>query len=118
MPINEFRNRIRINKYLFSQNAIGGNEKSLASHYDLWAKKEPMNGSRILSNLEITYSKAFKITTRYERSRPIIPIDEIFDYNDNLTYSIQSVTHIEEGKNSFNVMIAYTNDTENNNTSP
>lgn len=113
MAINEFRDRIRIDKYAFAQDSNGGNVKSIIEQYYLWAKVENMIGSRILSNLQITYSKAFKVTTRYEVNRPLFPIDEI-GLDDGLTYTIQSVTQLEQGRRNFNVMIAYTNDSESN----
>jgi SPP1 family predicted phage head-tail adaptor len=112
MSINEFNRRIRVNKYISGQDDSGGNVKSLVEQFDIWAKLENMNGSKYLDNLQITYSKAFKITTRYESTRELISTDEIV-YG-GLTYSIQSLTQLEEGRKNFNVMIAYTTGTESN----
>lgn len=107
-PLNtsELNSMIRINKFLFGQDEFGGNIKSLTDYFYAWAKLEALSGSRLLDNLQINYTKAFKITTRYEASRPLIPTDEIV--YDGFNYVIQSLTLLEEHRKNFNVIVAYT----------
>lgn len=110
-PLNtgKLNSLVTVNKYTFTQDASGGNEKALIDTYDLWSQLEPLNGSRILDNLGLTYTKAYKMTSRYELSRPMFNTNEVV--YDGFVYVIQSVTQLEEGRRNFNVSIIYTTGT-------
>lgn len=105
MTIAEFNRRILIKKYAFAQDSSGGNIKGLLSSFNIWAKVEPQSVNRSLEQLQITYSEAYKITTRFEDSRALSSNDEII-YEDAVL-NIHGIRQDSEGKKKFNVITAY-----------
>lgn len=103
--ISELNRRVTVNKYTFSQNADGGNDKDLDESYELWAKVELLNGNRAFEGLQITFREAYKITTRYEISRRINLDDEIIYEDQKLI--IHSIKEDSEGNKKFNIITAY-----------
>src|SRR4249919_520249 len=104
--ISEFNRRVTIRKYAFAQDDGGGNVKSLTSSYPIWAKVEPTAGNKSLDNLQVAYTKTFKVKVRWEQSRILDHTDEIV-YNDNLLV-IQNITKEVEGRTNFLNIDTYT----------
>lgn len=108
MPeIATLNRRITINKYLFAQDASGGNLKALTDSYQVWASVEQKSGSRTLDNMQVQYKQAYKVIKRYEASRVLSHDDEIV-YEDAIL-SIGAVIEKEEGRKRFNEIVAYSN---------
>ncbi len=104
--ISEFNRRVTVRKYSFAQDDAGGNIKTLASSYPIWAKVEPTAGNKTLDNEQVAYTKTFKVKVRWEQSRILDHTDE-FLYNDNLLI-IQSITKEAEGRTNFLNIDTYT----------
>jgi|GEM_PF-5538824 Phage head-tail joining protein. len=104
--ISEFNRRIIINRYEFARDPAGGNIASPLSSWTIWAKVETSSGSKTLDNAQISYTKAFRIKVRTEKSRPLINTDEIVYLGSNLI--IQSIIRENEGRENFLNIEAYT----------
>jgi head-tail adaptor len=103
--IIELNRRIIINSYLYGQDQAGGNTRTLLSTYPVWAKVTNTSGSRLLDQMEITYSRAFEIIKRYEVSRSLNLNDEII--YENAVLSIAAIEKMEEGKRWWQRITAY-----------
>jgi SPP1 family predicted phage head-tail adaptor len=104
--ISEFNRRITINRYVFAQDPGGGNIASPLASWMIWAKVETSSGSKTLDNAQVSYTKAFRIKIRTEKSRPLMNTDEIIYLGNNLI--IQSITREDEGRENFLNIEAYT----------
>jgi head-tail adaptor len=103
--IIELDRRIIINQYLYGQDSAGGNIRTLLATYPVWAKITNTSGSRLLDQMQITYTKAYEIIKRHEVSRPLNLNDEII-YENNIL-SIAAIEKIEEGKRWWQRITAY-----------
>lgn len=105
MTIAELNRKITFNQYGFSQNEYGDNVKALVNTFAIWAKVEPISNSRTLEQLQVTYGEAYKVTTRYEVSRPISSNNEII--YESKVLSIAGIREDTEGSKKYNVITAY-----------
>ena len=104
--IGNMRSRVTILQYTQSQDSAGGNIKTLANVFSMWANVRQTGGNKSLDNLQISYSKTFEIKTRYEPAMLIKDSDEILLNTGKLL--IQRVSVEDEGRACWLVINAYT----------
>lgn len=97
--------RITIKQYTQAKDDMGGNTKTLATTFIVWASVEQQSGSRSMDELQVQYREVYKIIKRHEVSRPLSQDNEIV-YEDK-TLSIHRIKQDKEGRVDFDVITAY-----------
>lgn len=106
--IGELNSRITVKTWASDQDEIGAPVKVLAGSYNIWAKVESRNGHLYLGEQQTTWNYDYKITCRYERSRPV-GSNSTIDY-DNKRLSINSISFENEGSRFWTVLRCSTTD--------
>ncbi len=106
--IGELNSRITIKTWGSDQDEIGAPVKVLAASYNMWAKVESRSGHLYVGQEQPLWNYDYKITFRYERSRPVASNSTI-DY-DNKRLAINSVSFENEGKRFWTVVRCATTD--------
>lgn len=107
MTIDELNTKVTIKHYTTTQdNSTGKTNSSLTASREKWAKVEQLNGSKVLDNAAVSYKEAFKITIRYEVSRPTLTNYHVNYKNKEMI--IHSVVAQQEGKQWFEIITAFT----------
>lgn len=97
--IGEFNRRINLKSWGKTQDEAGGLSATLTNSYIIWAKVEDRSGNRMISEQQQQWSYDYKVTFRYENSRPVNSSMTI-DY-DSKRLAINSLSYKNEGKRAY-----------------
>ncbi len=87
--------RITIETWSTSQDAGGGQQGTVAGSYQIWANVESKSGQLIKAEGGREWPYNFKMTMRYEKSRPVT-VDQTVTY-DGQRFNINYVNIVREG---------------------
>ena len=97
--IGEMNRRITINSWTSSKDAGGGISPVPNGSYTIWAKVEDRSGTFINAQMQQQWNYDYKITFRYEISRPVTSNQTINYDGKNLT--INSISFENEGNRKY-----------------
>lgn len=97
--IGEMNRRITIKSWLSTKDAGGGVSAVEAGSYSIWAKVEDRSGIQVTSQNQMQWNYDYKITFRYEVSRPVSSNQTIVYDGKSLT--IKSTSFKDEGNRKF-----------------
>lgn len=110
--IGELNTRVTIKTWSSQQDETGAPAKVAATSYSMWAKVESRNGNLYSGQDQQLWNYDYKVTFRYEKSRPI-PSNATIDY-DNKRLAINSISYEDEGKRFWAVARCSTTDEQIN----
>lgn len=102
MNIGEFNRRVVIHRWGSAKDDAGGVEKVEIGSWTKWAKVEQRSGMTITAENQTQFRYDYKVTLRYESSRPTVA-NYTLTY-DNLNMMIHSVAIDSEGNRRFEVL--------------
>lgn len=97
--IGQLNRRVTIKSWISSQDDSGGLISTQGTSYDIWARVEDRSGRTYLSQQQEQWSYDYKITFRYEVSRPVTS-NMTIDY-DSKRLVIRSLSFESEGGRRF-----------------
>jgi head-tail adaptor len=106
MTIGELNTRITIRSFSAAQDDNGDVVLTEADNWQKSAKIEQNNGDLLIASGMMNFNESYKITLRYEQSRPTKANYKI-EYKDKVL-KIYNVRTIDEGKAVWEVITAYT----------
>lgn len=106
--IGQLNRRVQLKAWGSDQDDIGAPVKTLLASYAIWAQVEDRSGHLYLGQEQSTWNYDYKITFRYEKTRPISS-NMTIDY-DGKRLAINSVSYQNEGNRRFVVTRCTTTD--------
>lgn len=94
--ISEYNRRVTLKSWGTAQDEGGGLEPAETASYTIWAKVEDKSGQPYTGEGQRTWNYDYKITFRYEKSRPVSESMTVDYASKRLT--INSISYSNEGK--------------------
>lgn len=93
---------ITVERWTATQDAGGGNTRSLSSQWNLWAMVENGSASNTNTQEQRAWEYDVKITVQYDSLRPVLSNDTVM--YESVRYEIKSVTTDTQGKKDWQVL--------------
>lgn len=106
--IEKLNRRIQLKAWGSEQDDIGAPRKTLLNYYGIWAQVEDRSGHLYLGQEQTTWNYDYKITFRYEKTRPVAS-NMTIDY-DGKRLAINSVSYQNEGNRRYTIVRCSTTD--------
>lgn len=106
MTTSELNTRVQVQPYSVAQDENGDIDAVMGDAYSKWAKVEQNNGNLLITNGMTDFDESYRITMRYEDSRPTT-VSSLINYKSK-TLKIYNVERQVEGNAWWEVITAYT----------